>query len=57
MSDSLFYQKDVLLLLSLPVDEEVVGVGKDHALGKRLSKKFRLLEAHAVYTRVESGDL
>ena len=42
----------VILLLPLTVDEEVVGVGKDHALGKRLSRKFRFLETHAVHDRV-----
>ncbi len=44
----------VLLLLSRAVDEQVVGVGQHHALGKRLTSQLRFLEAEPVHTCVSS---
>jgi hypothetical protein len=42
----------VVLLSSRVVDEQVVGVGHHHALGKRLASKLRFLEAQPVHTCV-----
>ncbi len=42
----------VRLFFPLPVDQQLVGVGKDHAFGQRLAIICSFREAHAVHTFV-----